>query len=237
MIYKRRKLMILTIIIYGGVIVMLLPRFLSTRLYPSELINELFSYAGLLIIIAAVIWFFSERIISRIDSIYEASRSLQKEGIEEISILYSEGTRSLIRSSLAFSSIRLMINLDQVNKIILEIFDVLYHEATRAYDAKIIIGGTTEERNMEDSFESGMLFQILNKIEKGSHKGLTIRITPKHYPNSFFIARNRVYLMSQYDTKGLNMIQIEVDSYSDIGREYRKIFEEQWDQASEYKAV
>lgn len=233
MIYKHRRWITLTIMIYAGVVLMLLPRFL----YFDSLLNQLLSYAGLLIMITGVIWFFSEKIISKLDLIYEGSRSLQEEGIEKVSILYSEGVRSVIRSSSAFSSIRLMINLNQINKVILEIFDVLYHEASRTYDTKIIIAGTPEKSDTEDFFERGMLFQILNKIEEESHKGLSIKMTPKWYHNSFFIARDKVYLLAQYDTKGLNMIQIKVDTFSDIGREYRKIFEELWNQASEYRAM
>jgi hypothetical protein len=234
-----RDLIIVTLIIYTGVVIQVLPKMLyGGRIYIDEFMNELMVSFGGLIVIAGVIMFFANRSEKRIISSLKTLDELNQLGIDRIANLTKYSLSEITDRTHSYQKVDILISYHQVNKNIRYLIEQLV-EKKDSPKIRILVCGTEANKDSDAPImqqiasEQRALSEVIRRFEESKFKNLSLRFSKTNVFHSVIFTESSICLFLPHEPSGRAGLVTYLNHRSDMATSYSDLFESLWGQATD----
>lgn len=237
--YNIRSVLPKIITIYLGMMLAILPYF-GIGGGGSEIILD---NLGWLFIIFGVMWYFSDKINTKIDNVHQSTQNLKQYGLETIKILSTREIPDVLFYENRISPVFIVINFEEVNKGIIEVLNYLSDREISSHEIKLLLSWKLPSESKETidydsitSFEKKMLLDLIYRITK-KNKNFSIKFIQSPFKYSTIFERDKVLILAPFDLKGKSLFHCTIDGHSEVGLQYRDFANELWRNSQDYNEL
>lgn len=225
-----KRLMPIIIMVYMGMTLIILPRYL----YIDDVFREMISSTGLVLMISGVVWFFYARLERRLDKAFELFAGPLSTEINEIKMVRGEELSKLFRSYYGMSEVKVIIDVRSIGRWSHEFIDNLAFKLNSGRTKLLITGHKVCDTEGSATPEYEFFFHQLAKIQHDFGDRINIKVCAESTNNTIIFGRYNITLIVPFDLKGKFLLYVDAKSNSDFLENYQRHFEELWQNSSNY---